>query len=110
MASLYAEYLTERTNIKIIETERGFVTYEELEDGVYLIDMFIRKVFRGTGYAKVLATKVEKASKELGFKKVYTSVSPQANGATTSLKIITGYGFKLLNASPELIMFVKEIY
>lgn len=109
MVSLYAQYLKERTGKDCLETEHGFATYEVWDDGVYIEDIYVVPNMRDKKIASELADQIAETARSLGRKKLYGSVSPQANGATSSLKVLLAYGFKLLNSSPELIMFFKEI-
>ncbi len=60
MATLYAQYLAERTSDEILETQEGFATYRFLNDGktVYIVDIYTVPDVRGRGYAAGLADKV----------------------------------------------------
>lgn len=109
MASLYAKYVKEILKIECVETENAFATYEILEDGIYVMDVFVDPRYRRTRIASDLTKRIEKISKDMGYSKIYTSVNPRIAQANISLKTILAYGFQLLNSSPELIMFVKEI-
>lgn len=109
MASLYAQYIKEREGKGCLETEHGFATYQVWQDGVYIEDIYVSPNLRQQGYAAEMADQITEIAKSLDKKFLYGSVSPLANGATQSLKVLLAYGFKLHNSSPDLIMFVKEL-
>jgi GNAT superfamily N-acetyltransferase len=107
--SLYGDYIKEREGKKIIEEDYGFVTYQIFGDQVYIEDMFIEKQCRRSGLAFQLADDVREKAKEHGCKKMLTSVVPSANGSTESVKVILAYGFRLMSAQDNFIMFEMEI-
>ena len=109
MKSLYAEYIESRGGKEIIETEKGFATYYYLEDGCYIEDIFIKEEFRHSGEARKLAGQITEIAKSKGFKKLYGTVCPVANGSTYSLKAFLNYGFQLDKSLTNLIILKKEI-
>jgi ribosomal protein S18 acetylase RimI-like enzyme len=110
MASLYAQYLTERTNDAIIETDEGFVTYRFLNDKqCYIVDIFVKPEHRRSRVASRLADEVTQAARENGCSELVSTVVPSANGSTNSLKAVLSYGFKLDSATNNVICLTKEI-
>lgn len=109
MPSLYAQYIKERENRECLEHEHGFASYQIIDDGIYVEEVYIVPEKRQTGLASDLVDKIAEQAKALGKKYIYTSVSPHVNGSTISIKAITAYGFELHNSSRDLIMFIKEI-
>lgn len=107
--SLYAQYIEERANKYILETEIGFATFSYGPEHVYLEDVYIVPEHRNLKNASKFADEVALIAKEQGKKQLISSVCPQANGSTTSLKVLLGYGFELLNSDNNLIYFVKDI-
>lgn len=107
--SLYASYLKEREGKEIIESEIGFATYYFLDDGCYIQDIFVLKDYRKIGEASRLAEEIEKIAKSKGYKKLYGTVCPLANGSTESIKALLAYGFKLNSSVSNLIAFVKDL-
>ena len=110
-ASLYAQYLAERTEDSIIETEVGFASYRYLNQGksVYIVDIYVSPKQRKEGLASLMADKVASIAKEKGCTELLGSVVPSAKGSTTSLKVLLGYGMTLLSASNDFIVFRKDI-
>lgn len=109
MKSLYAQYIEEREGFSIVEDEKGFATYIINEDECYIRDIFVRPEFRKENIASKYADQITEIAKKAGCKNLTGTVIPMANGATTSLKVLLGYGFKLLQATQERIIFIKEI-
>lgn len=109
--SLYADYLTERTNDKIIECPSGFVTYRYINDGksVYIIDIYTVAEERKRGAAGILADLVAKEASEKGCTEMLGTVVPSTKGSTTSLKVLLGYGFELQSAGNDLLIFRKDL-
>lgn len=109
--SLYADYLKERTDDKIIETENGFCTYRYINDGksVYIIDIYTIPELRQTNYASSLANEVVMEAKANGCTELLGTVVPSTKNSTVSLKVLMGYGMTLYSANQNLIVFRKEI-
>lgn len=109
--SLYADYLFERTNDKIIESPSGFVTYRYINEGrsVYIIDIYTIPKEREKKVASLLADMVAKEAKELGAVEMLGTVVPSAKGSTASLKVLLGYGFQLQIATNDVIVFRKDL-
>jgi GNAT superfamily N-acetyltransferase len=109
MPSLRARYVKEREGFDTLETIDGFAEYKLFKDECYLRDIYVVPDKRKSDVATQLADRVSHIAKAHGCKFLTGSVSPQANGATESLKVLLAYGFKLRSASPELIIFSKDI-
>jgi len=109
--SLYADYLLERTDDHIIESDTGFVTYRYLNGGksVYIIDIFTAKDARRDGCATVLADYVVAEAKKHGSIELLGTVIPSTKGSTTSLRVLLNYGMRLKSSAENLIIFSKEI-
>ena len=107
--SLFAEYIRERCNKEIIETEKGFLTYFFIPAGVYIEDLYIKPDFRHSHEASKMADKVAEIAKARGVTKMYGTVMPSANNSTDSMKVLIAYGFKIDSAEHNAIVMVKEI-
>lgn len=107
--SLYSNYIQERTNKRIIETDKGYATYINYEDGIFIEDIYVLPEFRKTGEASKLADKITDIAKQNGYKQIFGAVCPSANGSTDSLKVLLAYGFKLKSSIENYIYFYKEI-
>lgn len=110
MNSLYAQYLTERTDDKIIEQEEGYVTYRYLSaQEVYIIDIFVLPKLRKNGIATNLADAVCKIAKNKGCKELIGTINPSAKGANESILTLIAYGMTMNSCADNIIVFKKEI-
>lgn len=109
--SMYADYINERTNDFILETDSGFATYRYLDNDkvVYIVDIYIRPEFRNSTFATCLANEITKLAKAKGCIKMLGSVVPSTKGSTISLKVLLGYGMSLESSGPDYIIFRKDI-
>lgn len=107
--SLFASYIKERENKDIIETDKGFATYYFVNDGCYIQDIYVNPDHRKECVAADMADQIASIAKEKGCDKLYGSVSPSANGSTSSLKVLLAYGFSLHSAANNFIVMVKDI-
>lgn len=109
--SFYANYLRERTDDEILETERGFVSYRFLPDGksVYIVDIYVLPEFRKGKEASAMADDICRLSKQRGCIELIGSVIPSNKGSTDSLKVLLSYGMTLKGSSNDIIFFSKEL-
>jgi len=109
--SLYAKYLLERSEDKIIETVHGFATYRFLNEGksVYIIDIYVDPDFRKEGEAAAMADDIVAIAKKQGCIELLGTVCPSAKGAAASMKVLLAYGMVPHSASNDLVVFRKEI-
>ncbi len=109
--SLFAEYVAERLGDEIIENDKSFVTYRYLNDNksVYIVDIYVKPEYRKSKIASHLADEVVRIAKGKGATELIGTVSPAANNATDSLKVLLGYGMHLDSANEQVIVFKKEI-
>ena len=109
--SYYADYLRERTEDRILETEEGFATYRFPDGGgsVYIIDIYIAPEHRMRGVASAIADQIVAIAKQRGCKKLLGTVVPSNKGSTASLRVLLQYGMRLQSATQDLVIFEKEI-
>jgi ribosomal protein S18 acetylase RimI-like enzyme len=107
--SLHADYIKERGTKEIIESEKGFLTYFFVNDGVYIEDLYISPAHRKSHLASQMADQVAAIAKEKGYYKMYGSVAPSAQGSTDSLRVLLAYGMKLDSAGPNAVILAKEL-
>lgn len=108
--SLYADYLRERTNDEIIETDQGFATYRFIDPNtVYIVDVYIKPEFRKHGAASNISDTIVEVAKKRGCTKLIGTVVPSTKGSTISLKALLGYGMELESAGADFIIMRKAI-
>lgn len=107
--SLYAEYIKEREGRETIEDDKGFLNYSLLPDFFYFGDIYVKPEYREQGHAKILCDKAVEVARNLGYKKILSTIVPKTNGATKMLLIHIRYGFELDSADDKAIYFIKNI-
>jgi predicted GNAT family acetyltransferase len=107
--TLYGKYILERENKYILEKEYGFATYKIEPEYIYIEDIYVLPELRKSDKAAKMADEIVEIAKKQGKTHIIGSVDMNANGATTSLKVLLGYGFSLLQSTETMIYFKKEI-
>jgi GNAT superfamily N-acetyltransferase len=109
--SLYAKYLAERTNDRILERNHSFATYRFIPEqkAVYIIDIYVEPDFRKAGNAAAMADEIAKIAKTEGCTKMLGSVVPSAKNSTASAKVLLAYGMSLQSSTNDFVLFEKEI-
>jgi ribosomal protein S18 acetylase RimI-like enzyme len=108
---MYSQYVMERTNDLVLETESGFATYRYVNDGktVYIVDIYVVPDFRQTKAATLMADEIVNEAKARGCKDLIGTVVPSTKNSTLSLKVLLGYGMTLNSAANDVVVFRKEI-
>lgn len=108
--SLYGDYILEREGREIVESEHGFASYKIMGSECYIQEIYVVPEMRTTKIASQMADKIAELAKEKGCKYLTGSVCPTMNGATTSLRVLLSYGFKLAKSEENLIWMIKELH
>lgn len=108
--SLQAMYAKERENMETLENEWGFLTYKVLPEEYRIFDIYVLPEHRKSGLAAKMADQVASLAIQNGCKILTGSVDTYANGATSSVKVLLAYGFKVLRTEGAMIYFMKEIH
>ena len=111
MASLYAQYLQERTEDCIWETKEGFATYRYINGGntVYVIDIYVIPEARKNHHAAHMADRIAEIAKFKGCTEMIGTVVPGTKGSTDSLKVLLAYGMSLKSAGDNLIVMGRGL-
>lgn len=107
--NLYKQYLKERTNTDIVESEFGFATYTITNKDCYIEDIYIVKEKRKSYEASKLASKIQKIAIASNCTRLLGSVDLKANSPTTSMKALLGFGFKVLSSTENFIWFIINL-
>jgi len=107
--SLYSEYLAERGNKTVYETDKGFIVYSFTEDALYIEDCYVRPDFRRTKVASEFGDYAAGIAKFKGKSKLLGSIVPTSNGASESMQMLLAYGFKLDSSSNNFIVLKKDV-
>lgn len=107
--SFWADYIKERENVEVLETNEGFATYQIKGLECYIRDIYIAPGHRGSKLVYKLADQIVKIAKEKGCKYLTGSVCPSANNCHISMLVLINYGMKLHSSINNLIYFIKLI-
>ena len=108
--SLYSQYISERSNEGIIESDRGFATFRRVDEKtMYIIDIYVMPEHRKLSNAKKMADFIAEGAKRDGCTRLLGSVVPSTNNATDSIKVLLAYGMSLVSSSDDLIIFGKDL-
>jgi len=107
--SLYADYIRERLGKSCYEVEQGFTVYWYTDDAVYIEDIYVADKWRKTKVASQMADYIADEARAIGVNKMIGSVNTQANNATTSLKVLLGYGMEVSHVIGSMIYFIKDL-
>lgn len=108
--SLYSQYVQERTDRQILETEYGFCTYViQPNQIVYIEDVYVIPEHRDSGLASKFAKDIIEIAKNQGCNKMLASVVPTAKNSTESVKRLIGFGMKLDSSTNNFIIFSKDL-
>ncbi len=107
--SLFAKYIEELAGKEIIEDELGFATFYQVNDGMYIEDIFVLPYARKSGHASLYADKIAVIAQERGLKKLYGSIKPSNKTSTEAMKTLLAYGFRIDSSAMNAIALVKEL-
>ncbi len=108
--SLYAQYLKEREDKDIIESEEGFATYKIFDNGeCYLQDLFVIISKRKSGLATQMTDQIVEIAKKRGCNKLIGSVCIDDIHATRNMKVFLAYGMQINKNIGTMIFLTKDI-
>jgi len=107
--SMWADYQRERKGAEVLEWDHGFATYHVNPPKCYLENMYVEPEFRKQGYGPRMTDKIAELGSAKGCNTLLTTVDPQANGATNSMRVILSYGFNLSHIEAGLIILEKSL-
>lgn len=110
MSSLYAQYIKEREDRDIIESDEGFATYKILANGeCYLQDLYVVPEKRQAGLAKEMTDKVVEIAKSRNCSILVGSVCLDTNDSTRNMKVFLAYGMQIHSIKGSMIFLTKNI-
>ena len=117
--SLYADYLREEEGRKIIETEKGFITYEVIVDDtsqsakeMFINELFVHGDFRDQGFAKELVEAVSLEAKGKGLKEMTCYVwldAKRPKYTTEKIGKFIHHGFMVVALTQNTIVMKKDL-
>lgn len=110
MASLYADYINEREDKEIVESDKGFATFKCFENGeCYLQDLYVVPSERKTGLATQMTDQVVEIARERGCNLLVGSVCTDDKYATRNMKVFLAYGMQIYKNVGTMIFLKKEL-
>lgn len=109
MKSLYAQYLIEKTERKILESEDGFITYEIEGEHCYIADIFVVKEKRLQGIAMKMCLQVGDIALKEGCKFIIGTVQVRDRESTESLNACLKMGMRLTRSDVNTIYLIREL-
>jgi ribosomal protein S18 acetylase RimI-like enzyme len=108
--SLYGNYIKEREDKDIVESDKGFATFLVLNNGeCYLQDLYVVPEYRKSGLAIDMTNEVVRIAKERGCNRLVGSVCVDDKFATHNMRIFLKYGMEIYKNSGTIIFLKKEI-
>lgn len=107
--NLWKQYLKEREDVDVIETETGFATYRFRGADCYIKDIYVKPECRQKGAASEIADKISSIAKAAGIFILTGSVDGRANGADISRKVLIGYGMAPYRTEGNVTYYFKEL-
>jgi ribosomal protein S18 acetylase RimI-like enzyme len=110
MSSLYAQYIAEREDKEIIESEKGFATFKIFNNGeCYLQDLYVIPEQRKSGLATEMTDSIVAIAKERGCKTLLGSVCTDDKYATRNMKVFLAYGMQIYKIVGNMIFLNKNL-
>lgn len=107
--SLYSDYIKDRGDLEILETEDGFATYSISGQECYIVDIYVIPEKRQKKLASQFADQIAEIGKSKGCKYLTGSVNLSIKNPTHSMKVLLAYGFKFLKNTNSMLYFYKEL-
>lgn len=108
--SLYADYIKEREDKEIIESDKGFATFKIFDNGeCYLQDIYVVPNHRKSHYATEMTDKVVAMAREKGCNILIGSVCTDDKYATRNMKVFLAYGMEIYKTVGIMIFLKKNI-
>lgn len=110
MKSLYAQYVKERENLDIVESEKGFATYQIYDNGeCYIRDIFVAPEFRNTKLTMDMQKQINDIAKTKDCKLLVGSVCLDTNNASKSLQILLNDKWQMYKIIGNMIFVKKDV-
>lgn len=108
-STLYFDFLVERLDAGIIESEYGFLTYTTNEKECFIRDMFVVKAMRRDGIGRAMVQALEDRVKKSGCKILTANVFKYDKGHANTLTAAFAAGFEIISANNDTIFIGKKI-
>lgn len=107
--SLYAQFVAECYDRKIIENDTGFITFEIIGPVCHILDVFTVKETRRTGAFYKLCKQVHEIAKESGCNKIIGWINLRCKTSTKSMKAQLAMGMTIGGSDTKSIWLERDI-
>jgi len=108
--SLYGDYLKERENMNIVESEKGFATFQIFQNGeCYIRDIYVAPEFRRSKVSYDMEKQINDIAKQQNCSVLVGSVSLDANAASRNLQILLNDRWQLYKVLGNMIFVKKDV-
>ena len=108
--NLYAEYLKERRNRKmVLIPDIAFATYEINGDECYIVDVYVTPEERHKHHATNLGNKIAEIAKEAGCKHLKGTVDLEDGTSGAALPGLLNWGYRVVHAQNNIIILKKDL-
>lgn len=108
--SLYKDYISEREDKQIVESDKGFATYKIFDNGeCYLQDLYVAPEYRKTGLATEMTNMIVSIAKANDCHTLVGSVCTDDKYATRNMQVFLSYGMHISKNIGNMIFLNKDI-
>lgn len=107
--TLYAKYILERENTKIIENAHGFLTYKILGTEALIVNLYVDPKSRKSGVCGDLINILETTAQKIGCEFISGSIQLFDPGRNTTMQAALKLGFSIEGANQQSIFIVRKI-
>lgn len=107
--TLYAKYMRQRSDAKVLEDGSGFIVYKINQDECFIIDMYVDDNVQQTGRGKELINALSDLARFERCKYISANIHLTDKNANKTLISALHAGFKVVKAEVGILIILKEI-
>ena len=108
--SLFADYIKERENKNIIESDNGFATYSIYDNGeCYVQDIFVRSDMRGSKLAASMTNQIAEIARNSDCHTLIGSADINDKNCSKNIKSMIEYGMIVYKTVGTIIFLKKDL-
>ncbi len=107
--TLYAKYILEREDAKIIENADGFLTYRIVGNEAFIINLYVNSAVRKKGVCQELVSILEETAIKQRCEYITGFIQLNDPGRNITMQAALKIGFEIGSATPQSILIIKKI-
>lgn len=107
--TLYAKYILEREDAKIIENADGFLIYRIVGQEAFIVNLFVDSKSRKKGICEELVSILEKKAIEQRCDHLSGLIQINDPGRNVTMQAALRIGFEIAGVNPQSILIIKKI-